>query len=492
MNTPLRRLSVVVALLFALLLGGATWVQFARAGELDDDPRNSRTLLDELGRDRGTITAAGGEILAESVEADGPIAYRRTYPGGQEWAHATGFYSVVYGATGIEDAVGPLLSGTADELFYRRLADLVTGRQPAGADVELTLLPEAQQAAQDALGDQKGAVVAIEPSTGKVLAMVSNPGYDPDELSSLDTEEVRDAYARLVDDPDDPLVNRAVGGDLYPPGSVFKLVTAAAALESGDYTPQTVLPGPAVLDLPLTDVGLPNVSGEACGPGDEVSLADALRISCNTAFGSLGIELPDGAVADQAADFGYGRSLDIPVPVTASSYPDGELTPDVAAQSAIGQRDVRVTPLQVAMTTAAIADDGVLLQPQMVDAVRAEDLSVVEDPSPVELGRAVSEETAEQLTQMMELVVEDGTGTAAQISGVDVAGKSGTAEVGDQDGDGEAEDPHAWFTAFAPADDPQVAVAVVVENGGDAGSEASGGRTAAPVARQVMEAVIDR
>ncbi|WP_299036841.1 penicillin-binding protein 2 [uncultured Pseudokineococcus sp.] len=491
MNTPLRRLSVVVALLFALLLGSATWVQFVDAGSLRDDPRNSRTLLAELGRDRGPITAADGELLAESVEAEGPIAYQRTYPEGEDWAHVTGFYSVVFGATGVEDALGSLLAGTADQLFYRRLTDLVTGRQPSGASVELTLQPEVQEAALDALGGQRGAVVALEPSTGRVLAMVSSPTYDPAELSSLDTEAVREAYARLLEEPGDPLVNRAIGGDTYPPGSVFKLVTAAAALETGDYTPQSVLPGPAELPLPLTSISLPNVSGEACGAGDEVSLADALRISCNTAFGSLGLTLPDDAMAETAAGFGFGRSLEIPLDVTPSRYPE-DLDEPRRALAAIGQESVRVTPLQVAVVSAAIANGGVLVQPQMVASVNAEDLSVVEAPGTRELGRAVSEETAAALTEMMELVVEDGTGTAAQISGVDVAGKSGTAEVGDTDGDGEAEDPHAWFTAFAPADDPQVAVAVVVENGGDAGSEASGGRTAAPIARQVMEAVIDR
>ncbi|MEJ5914589.1 peptidoglycan D,D-transpeptidase FtsI family protein [Pseudokineococcus sp. 1T1Z-3] len=489
MNTPLRRLSVVVALLFALLLGGATWVQFAQAGSLDADPRNSRTLLDELGRDRGAITAAGGQILAESVENDGEIAYRRTYPGGAEWAHATGFYSVVYGSTGIESAVGPLLAGTADELFARRVADLLTGTQASGADVELTLVPEVQQAAQDALAGQRGAVVALEPSTGRVLAMVSNPSFDPGELASLDTAQVQQAYERLLADPEDPLVNRALAGDLYPPGSTFKLVTAAAALETGDYTPQSVLPGPAELPLPQTDISLPNVTGQACGPGDEVSLADALRISCNTAFGALGLELPEGAVAEEAADFGFGRSLAVPVDVTASSYPE-DLDEPQRALAAIGQGSVRVTPLQVAMVSAAIANDGVLVAPQMVATVRAADLSVVEQPGTRELGRAVSSQTAQQLTEMMELVVSSGSGTAAQISGVDVAGKTGTAEVGDQDGDGQDEDPHVWFTGFAPADDPQVAVAVVVENGGVAGDDASGGRTAAPVARQVMEAVV--
>lgn len=479
MNAPLRRLAVVSLALFALLLGSATWVQFVDAGDLQADSRNSRTILAELGRHRGPISASDGTVLAQSVPAEGPYAFQRTYPGGSDWAHVTGYFSTVYGASGIELAENRLLSGTSDQLFYRRVSDLLTGADPAGASVELTLDPEVQQAAEDALGDRTGAVVALDPSTGRVLAMVSRPTYDPDRLAGLDRSDVVAAWEDLTSDPDRPLVNRAVGGDLYPPGSVFKLVTAAAALESGSYTPDSVLDAPDVLDLPQTDADLPNAGGESCSPTGEASLADALRVSCNTAFGSLGLALGGQALRDQAEAFGFGRDLSIPLPVTPSSVPE-DLTPPQVAQSAIGQYDVRVTPLQVAMVAAAIANDGVVMEPQMISAVRDADLSVIERPEPREIGRAVSEETADELTQMMELVVDEGTGTAAQIPGVDVAGKTGTAEHGDG-----SEDTHAWFASFAPADDPQVAVAVLVENGG------SGGGTAAPVARQVMEAVVD-
>jgi peptidoglycan glycosyltransferase len=278
-------------------------------------------------------------------------------------------------------------------------------------------------------------------------------------------------------------LNTEPAGRLYPPGSVFKVVTAAAALEDG-YTPESVLPGPAELELPQTTSTIGNSGGGACGDG-EVSLADALRTSCNTAFATLGLDLGTEALREQAQAFGFGEELTIPLAVTPSSVP-AELAPPQLAQASIGQFDVRVTPLQVAMIAAAVANDGVLVQPTLISAVRGDDLEVLQDPEPTELGRAVSEQTAQALTAMMVRVVEDGTGTAARIPGVAVAGKTGTAQTA------EGRPPHAWFTAFAPADDPQVALAVVVEEGGNAGDEASGGRTAAPIAREVIEAVLAR
>lgn len=484
MNTPLRRLSVVVAAFFAMLLAASTWIQFVRADDLNADPRNSRTLLRELGRERGPIVVAGDPV-AESVPDDDQDAfeYQRRYPAGELYAHLTGYYSVYFGATGLEAAAGDLLSGSADQLFYRRLSDLLTGAEPRGAVVETTVVPAVQQAAAEALGDQRGAVVALDPRTGDVLAMVSSPDFDPNALASHDRETAVGTRQALLDDPARPLENRAISGRLYPPGSVFKLVTAAAALESGRYDENSVVPGPAELDLPQTTVTLPNAGGGACGPDDEVSLTDAMRQSCNTAFGAIGLDLGGEALRDQAEAFGFGQDLRIPLRVTPSSVPE-ELNAPQTAQSAIGQYDVRVTPLQMAMVAAAIGNGGVVMEPQLISSVRSAELEVIDEPQPTELGRAVSAETAAALTRMMTTVVTDGTGRAAQIDGVDVAGKTGTA----QHAPGAA--PHAWFTAFAPAQDPTVAVAVVVEEGGEAGSEASGGRTAAPIARAVIEAVL--
>jgi peptidoglycan glycosyltransferase len=265
-NNPIRRLSGVVALLFASLLLSSSYISFWQAGDLRDKSGNRRTLLENYGRERGPILVAGAPI-ARSVATDNELKYRRTYADGALYAPLTGYYSFVYGAgSGVERSADSLLSGASDQLFYRRMVDLVTGRKPKGASVELTVDPGAQRAAADALGDQKGAVVALDPRTGAILAMVSSPTYDPNRLAGHDVKAVQRAYSALNDDPDDPLVNRAIAGDLYPPGSTFKIVTAAAALSTGDYTVESELPGPARLDLPLTSATLPNDFSGACGP----------------------------------------------------------------------------------------------------------------------------------------------------------------------------------------------------------------------------------
>ena len=483
MNTPLRRLAVVAFALFASLLASTTFTQFVSAGDLRADSRNTRTILDELSRERGPIVV-GNEAVVTSVPVDDQYQFQRTYTDAELYAHATGFYSLVYGATGIEGTESTLLAGTADQQFYSRLSDTLSGRAAKGATVELTIDPEVQRAAWDALGDQRGAVVALDPGTGDILAMVSKPSFDPGLLASHDRSAVVENREALLAQEGSPLTNRAIGGNLYPPGSVFKLVTAAAAIESGDYDENSVLPGPAELDLPQTSTPLRNSGGESCGAGDEVSLSNAMRISCNTAFGHLGMELGGEAISEQADAFGFGSDLRIPLKVAPSTIPD-ELNTPQEAQTAIGQYETRVTPLQVAMISAAIANGGELMRPNLIREVVTDDLDVLESPDPQSLGNPVSQETARSLTAMMELVVEDGTGQAAQIEGVAVAGKSGTAQHA------EGASPHAWFTSFAPAADPQVAVAVVVERGGTAGDEASGGRTAAPIARAVMEAVIN-
>ena len=484
MNGPLRRLSVVVALLFGSLLLSTSWIQYVGASSVSAGQGNVRQIYREFGRERGPVVVAG-QPVATSTQVGGDYQYLRGYPGGPVYAPATGFYSIVYGRTGIEAAANDVLVGTADSLFYSRIGQVLTGEDPAGGSVELTLDPVVQQAAWDALGEQRGAVVALEPATGRVLAMVSKPSYDPASLASHDLGAVREAWEALNADPARPLENRAIAGRTYPPGSVFKIVTAAAALESGAYSPESELPGPAELQLPQTTAVLPNVFDGPCGAGDVITLADALRISCNTAFGQLGIDLGGDVLREQAEAFGFDTGLTIPLRVTESTVPT-DLDPPQSAQAAIGQFDVRVTPMQVAMVSAAVANDGVLMRPQLVRTVRGSDLQVVEDVQPETLRRPVTPATAEALTRMMVGVVEDGSGTAAQIDGVQVAGKTGTAQTGNDT------DPHAWFTSFAPADDPRVAVAVVVENGGAAGSEASGGRVAAPIARAVMQAVLGR
>ena len=488
MNAPLRRVAVACLVLFGLLLANANYVQVVKAKSLRDDPRNRRVLLRTYDRLRGPIVLGTGkarQAVAASRATTDNLKYLRTYPGGAVYAPVTGFASLVYGRTGIERTEDEVLSGSDDRLFVRRLSDYVTGRQIAGGSIVLTLQRAAQQAAYDGLAGKVGAVVALDPRTGAVLAMASRPSYDPSGLSSHDPAAIRSAYKTLIADDKDPLVNRAVERT-YPPGSTFKVITTAAALATGRYTAATRIPSPTVLDLPQTTATLKNFGGEKCGDGRTSTLADALRISCNTAYGALGLTLGQEAVRKQAQAFGFGdTSLSLPQPVADSVYPD-TLTPPQVAQAAIGQFDVRVTPLQMAMVAAGVANGGEVMRPYLVQEVQAPDLTRLDVATPRRYSRAVSASVAAQLTTMMEGVVSNGTGTAAQIPGVQVAGKTGTA----QHGPGAA--PHAWFIGFAPAVDPQVAVAVLVEDGGNAGSEATGGKVAAPIARAVMRAVLGR
>ncbi|HYO19467.1 MAG TPA: penicillin-binding transpeptidase domain-containing protein [Dermatophilaceae bacterium] len=482
MNKPIRHLSFVVALLFSALLISTTWIQFVTAKDLDNRPGNRRTLLEGYARERGAILVDGTPI-AKPVPVKGDLKYLRTYPQGKLYSQVTGYYSFTYGAGGgLEGAEDGLLSGKSDKLFYRRVIDMVTGKVPSGASLELTIDPRAQQAADKALGSQRGAVVAIDPRTGAILAMVSHPQYDPATLSGQG-KSVEKAWKTLNAAPGQPAVNRAIGGNLYPPGSTFKLVTAAAALSSGKFTEESQIPGAASLDLPQSNKPLPTDDHQPCGPGDKTTLTHALEISCNTAFGWLGMDLGGDALRAQAAKFGFGDALRVPMRVTASQVP-AELNAAQTAQAAIGQYDVRVTPLQMAMVSAGIANKGIVMSPYLVKDTRNSDLDIIDQSKPEQLSQAISPDVAAALTRMMVNVVQSGTGTPAQIPGIQVAGKTGTAQ--------HVEDgaPHAWFTAFAPADDPKIAVAVVIENGGDAGSEATGGKVAAPIARQVIEAVL--
>lgn len=483
MNQPIRRLSMLVAMLFVLLLGSSTWIQVLGSQDINERPGNRRTQLESYARERGQILL-GGRAIASSTPTQDDLQWQRHYSEPKLYSHVTGWNSFTYGAGGgIEGAADGLLSGRDDQLFYDRLTGTIAGREPKGASLELTINPRVQQAADEALGDQRGAVVALDPRTGAVLAMVSHPDFDPTPLVSHDPEEEKKAWDSLNADPTRPLVNRAIGGNLYPPGSVFKIVTAAAAIEDGRWDEDSSIPGPAVLDLPQTDVGLPNSHPGACGPDGKVTLAVAMQDSCNTAFGWLGMELGGDAVREQAGRFGFDEELDIPMAVTPSTVPE-ELSPPQEAQVGVGQYDVRVTPMQVAMVTAAVANDGVVMKPHLVQSVLGSDLSKISEPKPEQLSTAMEPETSDQLTDMMKLVVEQGTGTQAAVPGYSVAGKTGTAEHED----GKA--PHAWFTGFAPADNPQIAVAVVVEDGGRAGNEAYGGSVAGPISAAVMKAAL--
>lgn len=368
MNDSLRRLSVVFMALVVLLLANATLTQVFTADGYRADPRNQRVLLDEYSRQRGQITA-GGQLLAYSVSTDGRFRFLRVYPNPQTYAPVTGFYSLGYSSSGLERAEDPVLNGSDERLFGKRLADFFTGRDPRGGTVDTTVRPDVQEAAWDAMaegcdGPCKGAVVALEPATGKILAMVSSPSYDPNKLASHDGAVQTATWDQLRDDPNAPLVNRAIA-ETYPPGSTFKVITTAAALQSGS-TPDTQLTSAARIPLPDSTATLENYGGSACGGGPTASLRDAFARSCNTAFVELGLDTGADKLKSTAAAFGLD-SPPAPIPLQVAESTVGPISDGAAlGMSSIGQRDVAVTPLQNAMVAATIANDGVTIDRKSV------------------------------------------------------------------------------------------------------------------------------
>ncbi|REK81824.1 penicillin-binding protein 2 [Rhodococcus erythropolis] len=485
MNTPLRRVAMAVMVMVVALLANATYVQVIKADDLRADPRNSRVLLDEYSRQRGQISAAG-QVLAASQATDDRYKYLRQYPNPYPYAPVTGFYSMQYGSAGLERTEDPILNGSDNRLFSQRFFDLVSGRDPRGGNVVTTLNPAMQQVAYDQLTSKgyTGSVVAIEPSTGRILTMVSTPSYDPNLLASHDGAETTKAWDELNADPNDPLVNRAIS-QTYPPGSTFKVLTTAAALGNGA-TPDDQLTAAPQITLPGTSTTLENYNGSTCGPNPTASLREAFARSCNTAFVELGIKDGADAIKDEASAFGIGPNTPaIPLPVADSTV--GDISDDAAlGQTSIGQRDVAVTPLENAVIAATVANGGVRMQPNLISQLQAPDLTDLSTPSPVSMGQAISPAVAATLTDLM-IGSENFTGGDGKIPGVQIASKTGTAEHGVNPRE---TPPHAWYIAFAPAQNPTVAVAVIVENGGDRGLAATGGSVAAPIGRAVIAAGI--
>jgi peptidoglycan glycosyltransferase len=483
LNTQIRRITNLVITMFIALLVALTYVQFAKASELRADPRNSRTFFASFARDRGPIVVSGGEVIASSQPVDDAYGYQRSYAAGTLYAPVTGYFTVIGPPAGIEAVENEVLVGTSDSLFWTRIQDLFTGSQPRGGAIELTLEPKVQQAAWDALGDNRGAVVALDPATGEILAMVSKPSFDPNILAAHSPTEVETTYKALEADPTKPLYNRTIAGNLYAPGSTFKLITAAAALESGAYTPTTELEAPATLALPNTSHQLTNFADSSCAASGKMTLSDAMAVSCNTAFGQLGMDLGQRAIREQAEAFGFGEGLRVPLQVTPSQFPNG-MDRAQTAMAAIGQYDNRVTPLQMAMVVSAITNDGQLMTPHLVRTKRDADLNVISTTQVSELSRPISTVTARDLKRMMVQVVTGGTAGRAAVSGVTVGAKTGTA----QKGEGMA--PDVWTVGFGQVDGRSVAVAVVIEDGGSQGLQGSGGQVAAPVLSQVIKAAL--
>ena len=483
MNGPIRHLATALFVGLALLVGMVTWLQVVQASEYRDDPRNTRV-----------VTAASGGSVAQSSQQMASLlrhlcrartilrCLRREYPEGDMYAHVVGYSTFLFGDTGIEASRSSELTSNRDSTISGVLNALVGGDlRPRG--LRLTIDHRLQTKAFEALAGQIGAVIAIDPATGAVLVMASNPTFDPNLLVGINAGP---QGAALESDPSQPLLNRAAR-ETYNPGSTFKTVTAAAALEAGVAGAATTFPDPVELELPGSTATISNADGGACGDGTTVSLTTALVRSCNTTFGMLGMQVGADAIVSQAEALGFNNEpATTDFRAVASTIPDAEsfINSDAAlAQSAIGERDVRATPLQMAIVAAAIANGGEVMEPYLVDEVFTADAEVEWTAQPTPLGRAMSPATAEALSDMMELAVTDGTGRRASVNGVRVAGKTGTAEV-----PGGA--PHAWFIGFAPADpepgERQLAIAVMVESGGAVGATASGGTLAAPIAQAIM------
>jgi penicillin-binding protein A len=494
MNRALLRLSLACLVLFVLLLINVNYVQAFEAGSLASRPGNARTFDEQFQYQRGSIVAdgAGGPtMIAESRPVKGAASsntiYQRYYPGGAAYAPVTGFDSV-YGSTGTEEAYQKYLAGTAPSMTVHNLISLLTGKPKQGATVFLTISPKAQQAAYQALlndGGHDAAAVAINPSTGAILAMASVPTFNPNQLTTLDGPKFVKIDNQLLADPSQPLLNRAINAT-YPPGSTFKIITSSAAFSTGKVANQNAtIPAPEPLVLPNGNL-LHNDSDTNCANGNP-PVIEAFWLSCDTAFAGLGIKLGSATLRDYATKFGWNSAdLTIPMQVSPSNYP--LLTdPSFTGMSAIGQFDDTVTPLQEAMDAAAIANHGVLMRPYLLDHVQAPDLTTIASTSPSMLSQPVTAQVASEVQQMMVQVTQNPAGTAyatagppAVGNGLVIAGKTGTA----QNGINNSGLNDAVFTCFAPAGNPQIAVGVIVKGGG------FGADAAAPIAVKIIEAYL--
>jgi peptidoglycan glycosyltransferase len=483
---PIRRVGFGVILLFVALAGQLSYLQLVRAEKLENDPRNVRNFLRDINRERGPVVTADGEVVAfsEPLTRGGDFRFQRRYPLGDRFAHVSGYQSVVFGNTGVENSYNDELIGRTIELVLqpRNILDQL-GRGNVTGTLVLSLSRSAQDAAAAGLAGRDGSVVVLDVRSGAVVAMYSNPTYDPNLLAGHTVDDVV-AIRRVFDNsPKNPELARAYR-EVYPPGSTFKVVTAAIALDAGLFTPDSTFPSIDELTLPLTTETLENFGGATCGG----TLFESFVVSCNTTFGAVGLGLGE-TFAEGLERFGINTPpppLDLrPGAVRSIGPQPGTFRQEqpLFAQAAIGQGAIAVTPLEMALVAQAVANGGVMMVPHVGAQIRDPDGRVIDRIAPGEWRRAMSPQTSAILTEMMRAVVERGTGTAAQIPGVPVAGKTGTAQV-------PGRDPHAWFIGFAPADNPVYAIAVLVENGGDLGSEATGGRVAAPIARDVLTTLL--
>jgi len=480
-NAQIRKLGVVMIVLFSALFIQLNYLQVIQANDLNNHPANSRAVVRDFSQPRGVIQTADGTVIAQSVPSNNAFKFQRQYPLGPLFAHVTGYFSFTYGSEGVEREYNDALTGKVRKDGFNP-RDLLIERDKTG-NLTLTLRRDLQELATQQLGDRKGAVVALDPRTGAILALADFPTYDPSSLASHSQEPVRQAWTELNADPDKPLLPRTYR-ERYPPGSSFKVVTTAAALATGTATP-TQPSYPTLRELPLPNSGgqtLANFGGGTCGG----PLPEALRVSCNTSFAQLGMDLGAQKMSGAANDFGFNKvpPIDLPYGAASNFPPASSFARDQPglAKSAIGQQDVAATPLQMALVAAGIANNGVIMTPHVMAEIRDAEGEVLQRYDPKPWLTAVPPSVANQTRDMMVGVVAGGSGTRAQIPGVAVAGKTGTAQTG-------LGKSHTWFISFAPAEAPRVAVAVMLEDQPSA-NEFTGGALAAPIAQAVMQAAL--
>jgi peptidoglycan glycosyltransferase len=473
MNAPIARLFVVVVVLFAVLVGFTSrWTVF-EANALRDNPKNRRELLEEQKIRRGLIRAGDGTVLARSLKQPDD-SYVRTYPPGRLFSHAVGYSFVRQGRAGLERFYDDDLSGRNSELGS--LLDRLSGSQQEGDNLVTSLDPAAQRVALQQLGGRKGAVVALDPRTGAIRVMASVPGYDPNTVKD------QQQFSALNRDKDAPLLNRNTQAG-YPPGSTFKVVTAIAAIDSGRYTPDSRINGRN--GKRISGVPLNNDQGESFG---DITLTEALTHSVNTVFGEVGEKVGKATMKKYMDRLGFGAPVEVDLPrderAASGERQRGRIIPATngavdVGRMAIGQDKLTVTPLQMTMVASAVANGGKLMKPHLGDRIVDRDGRTVDRIQPEEMSQVMSADTASKVGAMMDQVVKEGTGTAAALEGIDVAGKTGTAEVDHGCPN------QLWFIAFAPAQDPRVAIAATVECG-----TGFGGTVAAPIAKAVMQELL--
>ena len=478
MNSQIRYLFTLVLLLFAGLGGALTYVQFVKAPDLLADSRNTRRYIQASERDRGPLIVADNAV-AVSERVPDAATYERLYPQGALYAPVTGYFSAVnLSATGMEAAENNVLEGETNQLFWSRMRNLIAGKPRQGGGVTLTLDPQIQQTAADQLQGRLGAVVVLDAKTSAVRALYSSPSYDPNPLASLDSAVAQEAATALEEDPSRPLDNRAIAGNRYAPGSTFKILTALAMLEDG-FTPATEVEAPVSTTLPDTDTQVSNINMMECGSG-KVTLTEAFARSCNPPFVMAPAELKAGTLQDMTSRLGFGEELNIPLKVTPSTFPE-EMDAAQTAMSAIGQFEVQVTPMQMAMVVQTIANDGTMMHPHLVESIVDADNRVRATTKPEKLREPIKPHLAQEMTDMMVAVVEEpyGTATSLQFEGLQVAAKTGTAEVGD------GTRSNGWIVGFAPADDPQIVFSVLLESSDQAPNLS--GADAAQIAKALLE-----